>query len=100
MPHSKFDVMPIQHRHQPLFEIIVQAERGAFAKDCLTIDAAGYEFGLKHDFELPNGWETEVFDWLWDHDERSVENIDDQGGWPEESKLEAAFEALGYERAA
>ena len=54
---------------------------------------------LKQDFELPEGWQYEVFDWFWDHDQRAVENSDDQGGYPDEQELEAAFNALGYERA-
>ena len=33
-----------------------------------------------------------------DHRQRAVENRDDQGGYPEEDDLRAAFEALGYER--
>ncbi len=39
-----------------------------------------------------------MFSWLWDHRQRAVENRDDQGGYPEEDDLRAAFEALGYER--
>ena len=55
---------------------------------------------LKQNFELPDGWQSEVFNWFWDHDQSAVENTDDQGGWPDESQLETAFEALGYEKAA
>jgi hypothetical protein len=53
---------------------------------------------LKHEYELPDGWEGDVFSWFWDHNQRAVENRDDQGGCPEEDDLRAAFEALGYER--
>ncbi len=53
---------------------------------------------LKHDFELPDHWESEVYDWLSDHRPSAVENADDQGGYPKESDLEAAFAAIGYER--
>lgn len=54
---------------------------------------------LKHDYDLPDGWEGEVFSWFWDHNQRAVENRDDQGGYPSEDDLEEAFAALGYARA-
>jgi hypothetical protein len=53
---------------------------------------------LKHEYELPDGWESDVFSWFWDHRQSAVENCDDQGGYPEENDLRAAFDALGYER--
>jgi hypothetical protein len=55
---------------------------------------------LKHDFELPDDWPSEVCDWLSDHRPSAVENADDRGGYPKESDLEAAFAAIGYERVA
>lgn len=55
---------------------------------------------LRHDYDLPEGWECDVFSWLSEHRQRAVENRDDQGGYPEEDDLRAAFEALGYGRAA
>jgi hypothetical protein len=55
---------------------------------------------LKHDYDLPDGWEAEAFSWFWEHNQRAVENRDDQGGYPCEEDLEAAFDALGYPRAA
>jgi hypothetical protein len=53
---------------------------------------------LKPDYELPDGWESEVYSWLSDHRPASVENKDDQGGYPSEDDLRAAFDALGYDR--
>lgn len=53
---------------------------------------------VKHEYDLPDGWECEVYPWLSDHRQRAVENRDDQGGYPEEQDLRAAFDALGYER--
>ncbi len=55
---------------------------------------------LKHEYELPDDWESEVYWWLWDNDPAAVENRDDQGGYPTEDQLRAAFEALGYEELA
>src|SRR5581483_11916281 len=51
---------------------------------------------LKRKYALPDGWEGEVFSWLWENDQRAVENRDDRGGYPSEAELEAAFRALGY----
>jgi hypothetical protein len=53
---------------------------------------------VKHEFDLPEGWEYEAFSWFDERRQRAVENRDDQGGYPEESDLRDAFEALGYER--
>jgi len=53
---------------------------------------------LKGEYDLPEDWEGDVFSWLWDHRHRAVENRDDQGGYPEEDDLRAAFKGLGYER--
>lgn len=54
---------------------------------------------LKHNYDLPEGWESEVFSWLWGHNQSAVENADDQGGWPSEDDLGKAFDALGYPEA-
>ncbi len=53
---------------------------------------------LKHEYELPDGWESDVYSWLSDNRQSAVENRDDQGGYPEQDDLRAAFDALGYER--
>ena len=52
---------------------------------------------LKHDFDLPEDWESQVYSWLSDHRCGEIENTDDQGGYPSESALIEAFEALGFE---
>jgi hypothetical protein len=53
---------------------------------------------LKSNYELPEGWEGEVYSWLSDHRCSALENTSDEGGWPDEGDLEAAFDALGYQR--
>lgn len=55
---------------------------------------------LKHQFLLPDGWEFDVYGWLADNNDRAVENYDDRGGYPSEEDLNAAFEGLGFKRAA
>lgn len=51
---------------------------------------------LKDEFELPEGWEGQVYDWLSENNCGAVENRDDQGGYPSEDELREAFEGLGY----
>lgn len=55
---------------------------------------------LKNEFDLPEDWAGEVYSWLSDHNDRSIENRDDQGGYPEEKDLRLAFNALGFPCAA
>ena len=59
------------------------------------IDAA---WRVGRDYDLPEGWEREVYCWLSDHDQAEIENTDDQGGYPTEQSLRRAFDALGYEK--
>jgi hypothetical protein len=54
---------------------------------------------LKHDYDLPEDWEEEIYQWFSDNMPGAVENRDDQGGYPSEDQLRAAFEALGYQSA-
>ena len=51
---------------------------------------------LKHEFELPEGWEESVYDWFSNHDCSAIESSDDQGGYPSEDQLKRAFEALKF----
>jgi hypothetical protein len=53
---------------------------------------------VKHEYSLPDGWESDVYSWLSDNRQRVVENRDDHGGYPEAADLRAAFDALGYAR--
>jgi hypothetical protein len=54
---------------------------------------------VKHEYDLPDGWESEVYSWLSDNRQSAIENKDDQGGCPERDDLRAAFDALGYVQA-
>ena len=51
---------------------------------------------LKHEFELPTGWEQAVYDWFSNHDCSAIESSDDRGGYPNEIQLRAAFETLNF----
>jgi len=51
---------------------------------------------LKQEFDLPDDWVGQVYSWLSDNDSNQLKNRDDQGGYPSEDSLRAAFEALGF----
>jgi hypothetical protein len=51
---------------------------------------------VKNEYELPEGWEGAVYSWFSEHDGSAIESSDDQGGYPSDEQLRAAFEALGY----
>jgi hypothetical protein len=55
---------------------------------------------LKRAYDLPEGWEGEVYDWLSENSPGAIENRDDQGGCPTEDELKAAFASLGYGKVA
>ena len=51
---------------------------------------------LKDEFDLPEDWEYQVYDWYSENLYRAIENRDDQGGYPEQEDLKKAFLALKY----
>jgi len=51
---------------------------------------------LKDEYELPDDWQWEAYGWLSDNRCGEIENADDQGGYPSEESLRAAFDALGF----
>lgn len=53
---------------------------------------------LNRQFNLPVEWESQVYSWFSDNDDSAIENRDDQGGYPSEEQLRAAFTALGFIR--
>jgi len=52
---------------------------------------------LKKEFDLPEGWVWQVYEWLSEHRSGEVENVDDRGGYPSEESLREAFDELGFE---
>jgi hypothetical protein len=52
---------------------------------------------VKRDFVLPEDWVGQVYSWLSDNDSSEIENRDDQGGYPSEESMRAAFKALNFE---
>jgi hypothetical protein len=52
---------------------------------------------LRPEFNLPEDWESQVYGWLSENLCGELESNDDQGGYPSESALLEAFDALGFE---
>ena len=53
---------------------------------------------LESTYDLHDGWEAEVYEWLSAHRPGAVENKDDRGAYPSEHDLLDAFNGLGYVR--
>lgn len=70
--------------------------RREFEATLENIDLAAWK--LKQGFDLPDEWEGDVYDWLSQNRDHAVECVGDDGAWPEEDDLEAAFSGIGYER--
>ena len=51
---------------------------------------------VKDEYELPDDWQFDVYGWLSDNRCGEIESSDDQGGYPSEESLRAAFDALGF----
>jgi len=81
------------------YPILDEADYGRREYEATLENIADAAWRLKGDYDLPEGWECEVFSWFDDHRQRAIENRDDQGGYPEDSDLRDAFEALGCEQA-
>lgn len=56
-----------------------------------NIDSEGHRYVRDG---VAKGWAAKVFSWLWDHDQRAVENRDGQGGYPSAESIKTALGAL------
>ena len=56
-------------------------------------------WSLKNEFDLQEGWESEVYSWLSNNRSGEIENRDDHGGYPSKEALRLACVALGFEEA-
>lgn len=80
------------------YPFLDEADYGRREFEATLENIADAAWSVKDEYDLPKGWEYEAFSWFGEHRQRAVENRDEQGGYPEESDLRDAFEALGYER--
>lgn len=64
-----------------------------------TVDNIGEAaWRIKGEYELPDDWQHDVYDWLSNNEPSEINNTDDQGGYPSEAALQRAFDALGFRR--
>ena len=96
MPYASF-VHLRTHSAYSLSEGAIRPDKIAAMAKADAMPAAA-PAGPALEYDLPEGWEGDVYSWLSDNRPGSVENRDDQGGYPEEGDLRAAFDALGYGR--
>ena len=81
------------------YPLLNEEDYSAREYDATIENIADAAWRVKHEYDdLPEDWESEVFSWLWDHDQGEIENTDDRGGYPSEDALRRAFDGLGYER--
>ena len=60
-----------------------------------AIDAIRQE-GRRHVIDdPPEDWPNRVFDWLWQHNDRELENRDDRGAYPSTDSVREALAELG-----
>ncbi len=61
-----------------------------------NIESAGRRF-VRDD--APEDWTSQCFSWFWEHDQGAVEARDGGGGYPDDSQIKEALEALGFAEA-
>lgn len=61
-----------------------------------TLENIDNELGCV-EVDLPDGWAHEVYSWLWQHDQASIENRDGHGGYPDRETILNALRQLGYD---
>ncbi len=80
------------------FGVLDESDHASLEYEATLSNIEQSAWRLRKEFKLPDGWEAKVLSWLWEHNESSIENTDDEGGWPEPDHLEEAFNALGYSK--
>lgn len=40
---------------------------------------------------MPDGWEEKVYSWLWDNDQRELDDVDDRGPYPSAEAVRTAL---------
>lgn len=61
-----------------------------------NLESAANWFVRKNDLDVPEDYLDRVWVWLDNNDPSALESADDQGGYPDDNQLTAAFVALGW----
>jgi hypothetical protein len=64
--------------------------------DATIANLSDASWRLKRQYDLPENWQGEVYNWFADNDCAAIESADDRGAYATEEQLRAAFDALGY----
>ena len=78
------------------YPILDEEESSSREYQATVENIADAAWRLKDEYELPEGWSEEVYSWLSDNEPAAVESRDDQGGYPSDDQLRAAFESLDF----
>jgi hypothetical protein len=46
--------------------------------------------------DAPKDWDKQVYRWLWDNNQRELDDVDDQGPYPSGEAVDSALEELGW----
>ena len=79
-----------------IYSILDESDYSDREYEATFANIADSAWRLKDEFNRPEDWIGDVYSWFGDHNDRAIENRDDQGGYPKEDELKAAFDALGY----
>ena len=63
-----------------------------------NVASAGESLARRKGYTLPDEWVGLVMDWFDSNDSSALENTDDQGGYPSDEQLQAAFEGLCFSK--
>jgi hypothetical protein len=80
------------------YPVLDEADYGRREYEAALENIADAAWRFKSTYDLHEGWEAEVYEWLSTHRPGVVENKDDRGAYPSEHDLLDAFNGLGYVR--
>jgi hypothetical protein len=78
------------------YPVLDEADYSSREYDAALENIEDAAWRLKSTYDLTDGWEAEVYEWLSAHRPSAVENKDDRGAYPSEHDLLDAFNGLGY----
>ena len=80
------------------YPILDESDYSERELDATVENIADAAWRIKDEYELPDDWRYEVYDWLSNNESNEIDNTDDQGDYPSEEALQRAFDALGFRR--
>jgi hypothetical protein len=87
----------LMERLEP-YPVLVESDYGRREFEAALENIEDSAWRMKSRYELIDGWEAEVYDWLSAHRPGALENKDDRGAYPSEQELVNALDALSCPR--